>query len=794
MKRNTSLLYTLYGCFGVLLLLSAGCKKRDLSDLEQPSYPTTAEVFIDDFTSDLAYAAFGGSDVRAFQVDNQVAYNNTKASMRIEVPDANSPQGSYAGGVYFSKTGRDLSGYNALTFFVKSTMPATINVVGLGNDLGASQHVVSLSGLAVNSNWKKVIIPVPDPSKLKVEKGLFYYSAAPINGSGYTLWFDEVKFENIPTLANMTGYVRGGNADSLTKAETGDSASMASFRASVNLPTGVNETVDVSPYYFAYTSSDASVATVSENGMVRVIGAGTTVVTATLGGKPATGSLKIISSGTPVMPATAAPVPPARNASDVISLYSNAYTNVPVDTWNTHWQFSTAENSFIKINNDDVIRYRYLNFVGIEFQHPTINITPMRYMHMDIWTPDPTALPNNFKVLLVDFGANGVFGGGDDVQHEITVTAPTLVSNNWVSLDVPLSQFTGLTTRAHVAQLVLSGTVPNVYVDNVYFYKLPTAPATAAPVPTRAASDVLSIFSDTYTNVAGTDFNPNWGQSTITTQEAIAGNNTLHYANFNYQGTQLGSNQDVSSYGFLHLDYYTTNASQLRIFAISPGPVETPYTLTVPTAGWNSVDIPLSAFAPVNLSSIFQFKFDANGATDLPDIYLDNIYFWKIPAVPTVAAPTPTYPAASVISIYSDAYTNVAGTDFFPNWGQSTQYSQVAIAGNNAIKYSNLNYQGIQFGSNQDVSSYQYLHVDYYSANATSLNIYLICPPGSAGGQAPWEKAYALPVPTASGWNSVDIPLSHFTPIVALNNTFQFKFDGGTGSQTIYLDNIVFHQ
>lgn len=794
MRKNTSLRLFLFGCLGFLALAVNSCKKRDLADLQPVTYPTTAEVFIDDFTSDLAYAAFGGSDVKAFQVDNQVSYNNTKASMRIAVPDANSPQGSYAGGVYFSKTGRDLSGYNALTFYIKATQPATIGVVGFGNDLGASAHVVSLNNLQVNANWKKVIIPIPDPSKLNPEKGLFYFSAGPMNGSGYTFWIDEVRFEKLTTLANLTGYVRGGNADSLTRAENGDSTGMAQYQASVNLPTGVNETVDISPNYFSFNSSNTATAVVSANGGVKVTGAGTALITASLGGKAATGSLKIVSSGPAILPPGPAPVPPARNSSDVISLYSNAYTNVPVDTWNTHWQYSTAENYFIKIGNDDVIRYRFLNFVGIEFKNPTINIAPMRYLHMDIWTPDPTTLPNNFKVLLVDFGANGVFGGGDDVQHEITVTAPTLVSNNWVSLDIPLSQFTGLTTRAHLAQMVLSGTVPNVFVDNVYFYRLPVTPATAAPVPTRPAANVLSIFSDTYTNVAGTDFNPNWGQSTISTQGPIAGNNTLHYANFNYQGTQLGASQNVSTYNFLHLDYYSTNTSQLRIFLISPGPVETPYTLTVPTAGWNSIDIPLSAFSPVNLGNIIQLKFDANGTSDFGDIYLDNIYFWKIPPVPPVAAPTPAYPAANVISLFSDAYTNVAGTDFFPNWGQSTQYAQVAIAGNNTLRYSSFNYEGIQFGSNQNVSTYQYLHVDYYTADATTLNIYLICPPGSAGGQAPWEKGYALTVPTASGWNSVDIPLTYFTPIVALNNTFQLKFDGGTGGQTIYLDNILFRK
>ena len=79
--------------------------------------------------------------------------------------------------------------------------------------------------------------------------------------------------------------------------------------------------------------------------------------------------------------------------------------------------------------------------------------------------------------------------------------------------------------------------------------------------------------------------------------------------------------QDVSSQGFLHLDYYSTNATTLRVFLISPGN-ETPYTLNVPTSGWNSVNIPLSSFAPVNLSNVIQIKFDGNG-----EIYLDNIYF-----------------------------------------------------------------------------------------------------------------------------------------------------------------------
>ena len=66
---------------------------------------------------------------------------------------------------------------------------------------------------------------------------------------------------------------------------------------------------------------------------------------------------------------------------------------------------------------------------------------------------------------------------------------------------------------------------------------------------------------------------------------------------------------------------------------------------------------------------------------------------------PSDAAPTPpTRSSGNVVSIFSDAYTNNSGTDFFPNWGQSTIVSDVTIAGNATKLYANLNYQGLQLG------------------------------------------------------------------------------------------------
>jgi len=45
------------------------------------------------------------------------------------------------------------------------------------------------------------------------------------------------------------------------------------------------------------------------------------------------------------------------------------------------------------------------------------------------------------------------------------------VTGTWLQLDLPLSSFTGLTNRGHLAQLILSSSTATVFVDNVYFHK-----------------------------------------------------------------------------------------------------------------------------------------------------------------------------------------------------------------------------------------------------------------------------------------------------------------------------------
>ena len=161
---------------------------------------------------------------------------------------------------------------------------------------------------------------------------------------------------------------------------------------------------------------------------------------------------------------TAAPTP-TLPASNVISMFSGAYTNVPVDTWRTSW--SNATFADVSIAGNPTKKYSALDFVGIETVTNQINATSMTHFHTDVWSADFTV----FRIKLVDFGANGIFAGGDDKEHEIVFSSPA--QGGWISIDIPLSNFTGLTTRAHIAQLIYSATPTGsntVYVDNVYFH------------------------------------------------------------------------------------------------------------------------------------------------------------------------------------------------------------------------------------------------------------------------------------------------------------------------------------
>jgi hypothetical protein len=98
----------------------------------------------------------------------------------------------------------------------------------------------------------------------------------------------------------------------------------------------------------------------------------------------------------------------------------------------------------------------------------------MTHVHLDAFIPGPIAPGRQLRVILIDFGADGAYGGGDDTRHSTTFTASTstpVVSQSWISINIPFSAMPGLVSRSHLAQLILEGGDSSViYVDNIYFY------------------------------------------------------------------------------------------------------------------------------------------------------------------------------------------------------------------------------------------------------------------------------------------------------------------------------------
>jgi len=152
--------------------------------------------------------------------------------------------------------------------------------------------------------------------------------------------------------------------------------------------------------------------------------------------------------GTVTEPTEAAPTP-SLNADDVISLFSDGYTNVTVDTWRTDWSSATLEA--VTVAGNPTKKYSDLDFVGIETLANPIDVTGMTHFHIDVWSADFTF----FGIKLVDFGADGAYDGGDDVEHQVNFNTPQ--QGEWINYDIPLNDFTNLTTKEHMAQYILVG-------------------------------------------------------------------------------------------------------------------------------------------------------------------------------------------------------------------------------------------------------------------------------------------------------------------------------------------------
>lgn len=202
MKKINIILFSSLLIFGTI-----GCVREEFEDLPRARFSRTADIFTDNFVglgSDF-YFPYQGAKPDVFSVDENESYKGS-ASIRIDVPNADDPGGNFAGAIFrIDGAGRDLQDYNVLTFYARASQAATISEIGFGQDFLGDTYRAFRTNVKFTTNWQKFVIPIPDPSKLLEERGVFQFAAGGIGPEGeevgFSFWIDELRFEKLGTVA-----------------------------------------------------------------------------------------------------------------------------------------------------------------------------------------------------------------------------------------------------------------------------------------------------------------------------------------------------------------------------------------------------------------------------------------------------------------------------------------------------------------------------------------------------------------------------------------------------------------
>src|SRR6056297_1047569 len=430
MKNNNTINFRFMFLLSVAFTLVIGCEREFSDDVEFAEFPPNGDVFIDTFSAGLDYFPFvdAGADPEAFSVETEEVYAGD-AAMRFDVPAFGN---GFVGATFNTTARRDLSGFDALTFYAKASKAASINSIGYGiSGETNNKFQVTANNLNVSTRWEKYIIPIPDATRLISETGLFWLAeGASFEGDegGYILWLDEIKFEKLGTVAQPKPAIFEGE-DTTEQAFIGSSLTIGGLTQTFDLGDGTNQTVSIAPSYFNFESSDIGVATVNELGQVIVLGEG-----------------------------------------NVKSIFSDAYVNDTESNFSPGFGGSTTETAITTTNDGEVVTYANNNFTGIIFDN-TVDASGLTFMHIDVYVQqDGTEIGLQIRDVganqTIDTDVNTGFPIGDDKDLRVDLTGLTV--GQWTSFDIPLDGDLA-TQKNNLGALILVGG-PNFILDNIYFY------------------------------------------------------------------------------------------------------------------------------------------------------------------------------------------------------------------------------------------------------------------------------------------------------------------------------------
>ncbi|WP_298421906.1 T9SS type A sorting domain-containing protein [uncultured Kordia sp.] len=336
-----------------------------------------------------------------------------------------------------------------------------IQISPINNGSGTVETLVSIA--YTSGTWTSVDIPKSAFTGMTWDSVFQMKFAA--NGPGSTtpvdIYLDNIYFWKNPTAAG---------SDATLSALEIDAAPLAGFGSGV-----FNYTVDLAPgttvvpQITTATPTDAGAMTNITQASA-IPGDATVVVTSQNGMEMETYTVSFVISGPP----TAAPAPPNRPAADVVSIYSDAYPNITVGTYDAGW--CGAAISEVQIEGNNTFKKNTgIPCQGIDFSTNRQDLSDFTHIHFDFYTDDVDLVGDVFNVKLVDFAG----GGGEASALEVNIntgTMPAIVANTWVSVDIEITSIGGVVagnlTRSDIAQMgITTANLTNVWYDNIYLHK-----------------------------------------------------------------------------------------------------------------------------------------------------------------------------------------------------------------------------------------------------------------------------------------------------------------------------------
>jgi hypothetical protein len=387
------------------------------------------------------------------------------SSLAIELPASADP--NFEGDVSLVLPApTSLGAYDALEFDVRTeqnNVPTTIEII-------QSDGSMLSSAVPVINDWQHVIMILPNPAELtEVETALRIRAAA----DEVTVKLDEIRYLELDPVPSLD-YELIPSRDLAAPLAPGDTFTVSGVANvfSAN-PEVLLETFFSVRFFDRFSSTDSAVATVDADGLVTAVDEGVAQILGTVDGVDTT-PLDVEVVVPPMPPNVPAPTP-MFPAADVISLFSDAYTDVARSEDDS--MGDTATNDVLDVMGDSVLFFDFaMPSPGpqgeLTFEPPAnLDLTDYTTLRFDMWVGNVSS----FQILIADAGPDGILQrGGDDHFSFILfdgTTMPPVVKNQWMSFAVPLDDFM-LEKRDDVQAVVwFPDIAERIHLDNILFTK-----------------------------------------------------------------------------------------------------------------------------------------------------------------------------------------------------------------------------------------------------------------------------------------------------------------------------------